>query len=188
MDSSEIRSRLQTSTTVLGTCGCLHVLLLLADDCDAPVRERAVLLLRKLRDLLAEYGALDISIWPSSAQPTKSPAQDPSPQVGLESDSEMTPIDMDRVIEEILDLNDGNLVADIMANTIKESQARPDPAPVSSLNARDFVNKVNLMELESMLQTTGLSSDLHVIDLDSLIDDLQDCVHTDPTRPRPDCY
>jgi hypothetical protein len=175
---------------LLGSCGCLHILLQLTDDCDAPVRKEAVLLLRKLRDLLAEYGALDIAIWsPSNAQ-ANSPAQDSSPQVGsrLQPDHEMTQTEIDRVIEEILDLNDGNLVADIMAQTVKESQVRPDPAPVSSLSARDFVNKVNVMELESMLETTGLSSDLHVIDLDSLLDDLQDCIHTDPSRPRPDCY
>lgn len=101
-------------------------------------------------------------------------------------------MDADQVIEEILSVNDANLVAGILKTNTEGSTAAPNlkhpyavPPPFS---AREFVNQINFMELESMLQTTGLSSDLHVIDFDALLDDLQDCIHTDPSRPRPDCY
>ena len=184
LDAKEIRLRLQTALSELGSCGCLHILLQLVDDCDAPVREKSIRLLRRLRDVLATYQSLDLNIW-QVTQPHQRVSES-RPEEDLQSENETVFPDSDQVIEEILAVNDADLVAGILTN--KDPKRRPDPAPVSPVSAQDFVNKVNLMELETMLESTNVSSDLHVVDFDSLLDDLQDCVHTDTSRPRPDCY
>lgn len=185
MDAKEIRSRLQIALSDLGSCGCLYILLQLVDDCDAPVREKSIRLLRHLRDVLATYQSLDLNIW-QGTQPSQTRVSESRSEDSLQSENETVFPDSDKVIDEILSVNDACLVAGILTN--KDPKLRPHPAPVSGVSAQDFVNKVNLMELETMLESTNVSSDLHVIDFDSLLDDLQDCVHTDTDRPRPDCY
>jgi len=174
----------------LGSCGCLHILLQLTDDCDAPVREKSIQLLRRLRDLLAAHQSLDLNFWPlNSNQNLSNPAPPTTTQTVAERNQSSQIRNSDEVIDEILSVNDVNLVAGIMTNNKEQSQPRPQlDGNLPSLSARDFVTQVNVMELESMLVSTGLSSDLHVIDFDSLLDDLQDCIHTDTSRPRPDCY
>lgn len=185
LDTKEIRSRLQTALSELGSCGCLYVLLQLVDDCDAPVREKSIRLLHHLRDVLANYQALDLHVWQSSHS-HQVKTTDFTSQECIASEPESIPKNSDLVIEEILSVTDACLVAGIL--TDKDPKLRPDPAPVSPVDAKDFVNKINLMDIEMMLTSTNMSSDLHVIDFDSLLDDLEDCVHTDTSRPRPDCY
>lgn len=185
MDTVEIRLRLQTALTELGACGCLYVLLQLVDDCDAPVREKSIRLLHHLRDVLAKYQALDLHVWQTSNL-LQAKTTDFRSRERIEAEIQPTSKNSDQVIEEILSVTDASLVAGILAD--KDPKLRPDPAPVSSVNAKDFVNKINLMDIEMMLTSTSMSSDLHVIDFDSLLDDLEDCVHTDTSRPRPDCY
>lgn len=189
LDAAEIRSRLQNSMAQLGESGCLHILLQLADDCDAPVRERSIQLLRKLRDLLAAYQSLDLNIWPACQKHhVAAPLPKMNDKVLDEGPIRVPSHDSDKVIDEILAVNDAKLVAGMMNNS-QEPQLRPGAGITPSpLSARDFVTHINLMELESMLESTGLSSDLHVIDFDLLLDDLQDSIHTDSSRPRPDCY
>lgn len=183
LDTVEIRSRLQSALSELGAYGCLNVLLQLVDDYDAPVREKSIQLLYYLRGILAKNQSLDLNIWQTTAfaQPPTVSVTD-SPMDG----TEMPGPDADQVIDEILSVNDSHLIAGIRVEN--DPKPRPDPGPVSAVNPQDFVNRVNIMELENMLETTWMSSDLHVIDFDSLLDDLKDCVHTDTSRPRPDCY
>lgn len=185
MDAKEIRSRLRSTLSELGTYGCLHVLLQLVDDCDAPVREKSIQLLRRLRDILATYQSLDLNVLQGTHSIINQPSE-PMAEENFTPENETGQRDSDQVIEEILSVNDSSLVAGILAKN--DPKQRPDPKPVSSVSAQDFVNKVNMMELETMLESTWMSSDLHVMDFDSLIDDLQDCIHTDTSRPRPDCY
>lgn len=159
------------------------------DDCDAPVRETALRHIRQLRDLLAKHKSLDISLWPvSSFAPgnVNSVSSNGTASTASPQPESVARKDREQVIEEILSVDDLNLVSDIMV--WEDKQVSPNPSPVHLLSPGNFVNQVNMMELETMLHTTELSSDLHVVDFDSLIDDLQDCIHTDPSRPRPDCY
>lgn len=156
------------------------------DDCDAPVREKALRHIRKLRDLLARHNSLDISLWPvSSFVPDIVSVETPS-TASLQSNESAIRKDREEVIEEILSVDDTKLVSDIMVWDDRELS--PNPSAVHSLSPGDFVNQVNMMELETMLHSTELSSDLHVTDFDSLLDDLQNCIHTDSFRPFPDCY
>ncbi|KAI9561883.1 hypothetical protein GHT06_012845 [Daphnia sinensis] len=185
LDTKEIRSRLQTALSELGSCGCLYVLLQLVDDCDAPVREKSIRLLHHLRDVLANYQALDLHVWQSSLSPQVKTTTFTSHE-SLAMEHESVSKNSDLVIDEILSVTDACLVAGILAD--KDPKLRPDPAPVSSVDAKEFVNKINMMDIEMMLTSTSMSSDLHVVDFDSLLDDLEDCVHTDTSRPRPDCY
>lgn len=158
------------------------------DDCDAPVKEKAIRYIQKLRNLLAAHNSLDISLWPvsafvpenlNSAKTVETTTTSPESEIAVRKNA-------DEVIEEILSVNDAKLVSEIMV--WEDRQLSPNPSPVHPLTPGDFVTQLNMMELETMLHSTELSSDLHVVDFDALLDDLQDCIHTDPSRPRPDCY
>ena len=187
MDAKEIRSRLELSLADLSSCGCLHILLQLVDDCDAPVKEKAIRLLLDLREILAAYNALDLTICrvtearPPATEPASSAADK---RVRMDEDA------VDRIIEGILDTNDSVLVAGIVsAGPSSGPDIKVDPdVPVRHLDPNDFVAQINVFELETMLQWTSVTSDLHLTDLDSLFDDLKDCIHTDDSRPTPDCY
>lgn len=185
LDAEEIRKRLQRALSELGACGCLNALLQLVDDCDAPVREKSIQLLRRLRDVLAKYQSLDLNVM-QGTQPTTDALSEPMIEENITPTIESETRDQDQVIEEILSVNDSALVAGILNKN--DPKMKPDPKPVSSVSTQNFVNRINMMELETMLESTWMSSDLHVIDFDSLLDDLQDCIHTDTSRPRPDCY
>jgi hypothetical protein len=186
LDSKEIRSRLQAALSELGSCGCLHILLQLVDDCDAPVREKSIRLLHRLRDILATHQSLDLNVFREMSYLPQVATNEIKEVQDLTQANETIQKDSDEVIDEILSVDDTCLVAGILTN--KDPKMRPDPVPVSLVNAQDFVNKINLMDIETMLTTTSMSSDLHVNDFDSLLEDLEDCIHTDTSRPRPDCY
>ena len=167
----------------LGLGGCLHVLIQAVNDCDVPVREKSVRLLQEIRTVITNCNGLDLGVWVTR------PALDSSIQsdCNVENPAPVTVgADADSVIEDILAVNDISLVAGIL--TDKQPELRPDPSPVTVVKTEDFISQVVVMELEDMLRLTAVSSDLHVSDLNSLLDDLQDCIHTDHSRPRPDCY
>ena len=176
---------MQQAISTLGSCGYLHVLLQSVDDCDTPVREKSIRLLRDMRDVLKAHQALDLSIWPKSTLLEKQTV----PEIVESSDpiQRSEPMDADQVIEEILDQNDVTLMEEIITKS-QPSQSKGELASVTSVDPTDFVAQMHVMELETMLQWTNVSSDLHIFDLDSLVDDIQDCIFTDNSRPQPDCY
>lgn len=193
LSETEKQSSIQHAISKLGACGCLHVLLQSIDDCDAPVREKSLHLLIRLRQLLT-IG--DIRVLPmgeiAEPQSSSSNASDPSHTL-ISSDVSSSnrakvrnASESERVIEEILDADDVSLVKNILSDG--KPILRENPDAVKLVDVEYFISKIRVLELDSMLKFTTISSDLHVSDLESLIDDLQDCIYTDHPKPRPDCY
>jgi len=187
LDKTEIRRRLQRALSVLASCGYLHVLLQSVDDCDTPVKEKAICLLRDLRDLFDSHQALDLSVWPertnSNDKSTKTAALRPaSPRL---CNGPIT--NADQIIEDILDQDDLTLVAEILSKS-QPGPMKGDPETITSVECSEFVKAINMMELESMLKGTTVSSDLHIHDLACLAEDLKNCFYTGDSRPHPDCY
>ena len=95
-------------------------------------------------------------------------------------------VDSDRIIDDILDDIDINLVKNILID--REPDLNTSPAAVEVVSAEDFISKIWALELDWQLNSTSVSSDLHVSSLDSILDDLQGCFYTEEPEHGPDCY
>ena len=185
MSETEKQLSIRRVLSYLGSCGCLHVLLKSIDDFDTPVRKKSLGLLVRLRQLLVID---DTEVSPKvvpELQPDSSVASTPSDASdGVGAMVDIT--DADRVIDEILSVDDTCLVKNILAKT--EPDLMGTPVAVTEMEVKDFLLGIMILELDSMMKSTAVSSDLHVSNLDSLIEDIQTSIYTDSPKPGPDCY
>ena len=159
------------------------------DDCDAPVREKSLRLLCQFRRLLPNDNCRNSGENPASQLQSHPSLPSRSAHLSDFARVEVVNADSDRVIDDILGVNDINLVSNItVTDATNGSTLKEGPVAVKLMKMEDFIEKIDALELDVLLKCTTVSSDLHVADLDSLVDDLHDCIHMDPSRPRPDCY
>ena len=138
---------------------CLHVLLKSIDDFYSPAREKSLGLLVRLRQLLVIDG------------PQVSP-KEVAPKAHRKHKNFT---DSDRVIDEILSVDDLCLVKNMLANT--DPNLRGTPAAVTKMDEKDFSWQIRTLKLDWMLKSTVVYSDLYLSDLDSLIEDIEFYLH-----------